>query len=169
MSAVRTTGCATEVGTVGRTRCRLNVTAKRSLFLELLLCYLNELAGVPSKGEEPNIAWEAPRQGDSACLASGEVDSKSTGSEDDDGKGQEQEDEAAGPVGTRGAVVIGVVAGAVLDMVFETDEPLAALALELSTVSAAAHVTLGVVSVFGHPVDASHQWRGRQYYIVLCR
>jgi hypothetical protein len=46
--------------------------------------------------------------------------------------------------------------------VFETDEPLTALALELSTVPAAAHVTLGVVSVFGHPVDASHQRRGRQ-------
>ncbi len=127
-----------------------------------------------SKGVEftccwPNIAWEAPQQGDRACLASGEVDSKSTGSEDDDGKGQEQEDKAAGPVGTRRAVVVGVVAGAVLDMVFETDEPLAALALELSTVSAAAHVTLGVVSVIGHPVDASHQWRGCQDYIVLCR
>lgn len=50
----------------------------------------------------PIFAWEAPREGDSACLASGEVDSKSTGSEDDDGKGQEQEDEAVGPVGTRG-------------------------------------------------------------------
>ena len=126
-----------------------------------------------SKGVEftccwPNIAWEAPQQGDRACLASGEVDSKSTGSEDD-GKGQEQEDKAAGPVGTRRAVVVGVVAGAVLDMVFETDEPLAALALELSTVSAAAHVTLGVVSVIGHPVDASHQWRGCQDYVVLCR
>ncbi len=49
-----------------RTWCTLNVTAKRSLFLELLLYYLTELAVVPSKGVEftccwPNIAWEAPR------------------------------------------------------------------------------------------------------------
>ncbi len=117
----------------------------------------------------PYAAWEAQPQGDRACLARGEVDSKSPGSEDDDGKGQEQEEEAAGPIGTRGAVVIGAVAGAVLDMVLETDEPLATLSSELSTVSAAAHVTLGVVSVFGLPVDASHQWRGRQYYIVHCR
>jgi hypothetical protein len=43
-------------------------------------------------------------------------------------------------------------------MVLETDEPLTTLTLELSTVSAAAHVTLGVVSMVGHPVDASHQW-----------
>jgi hypothetical protein len=67
------------------------------------------------------------RGSDSACLARGEVDNKPSGSEDDNGNGQEQEEEAAGPVGTRRAVVIGVVAGAVLDMVLETDEPLAML------------------------------------------
>ncbi len=35
-----------------------------------------------------NIAWEALWQGDSACLVCAEVDSKSSGSVGNDGKGQ---------------------------------------------------------------------------------
>ncbi len=116
----------------------------------------------------PNIAWQAPREGDSACLARDNVDGKSTGSKDDDGKGHGDEDEAAGSVGTGRAVVIGAIARAVLDMVLETDEPLAAFALELSAVSAVTQVAPGIVVVFSHPIGASHQWCGRQRYIVLC-
>ena len=48
-------------------------------------------------------------------------------------------------------------------MMLETYESLTAFALELSAVLAVAQIAPGpVVVVFGRPIDASHQWRGRQ-------